>query len=107
AAIVRENLEGARRTERTPPKRIVPCDDCGTPMAPVLFRPDGPWTWRCIKGCYACTGCRRVHRFDENCPCWHCPHCTVISKRGRSARPILPGKPCPNCGGRQGAVTVH
>jgi hypothetical protein len=67
AEIVRQNLEGARKSKKKPPTKCPPCDDCGGPQAPVLFRPEGPWTFYCVRGCYACNQCRQVYRYDQTC----------------------------------------
>jgi hypothetical protein len=42
-------------------------------MDPILFRPDGPWTFYCVMACHFCSGCRSIVRFDQVCPCWQLP----------------------------------
>jgi ssDNA-binding Zn-finger/Zn-ribbon topoisomerase 1 len=70
AEIARRNLEGAARSKLKPPKRRQKCPDCGVPMVPVLFRPEGPWTFYCDNGlsCRWCVSCGKVHKFNELCP---------------------------------------
>jgi hypothetical protein len=68
AEIVRRNLAGAAKSKLKPPEQRPECSLCKYPMAPVLFRPEGPWTFYCVKGCRGCPQCWKVHRFDELCP---------------------------------------
>lgn len=68
AEIVRKNLEGAPKSKLKPPKRCPKCKDCGVRMKPVLFRPEGPWTFYCVMGCYGCPECMKVYRYDQTCP---------------------------------------
>src|ERR1700693_5349196 len=95
--IVRRNLAGAAKSKLKPPKRVVKCELCGTPMKPILFQPDGPWTHYCVKGCYGCCGCGGVFRYDKPCTCWCCSKCS-------SVRRIRAGKRCPMCGATQRQV---
>jgi hypothetical protein len=68
ADIVRKNLDGVAKSKLKPSKRIVKCETCGTPMKPVLFRPEGPWTHYCAKGCQWCLGCDKIVRFLRPAP---------------------------------------
>jgi hypothetical protein len=70
AEIVRKNLEGAEKSKRKPPKRCPPCPTCKVTMKPVLFRPDGKWTFYCDNelGCRWCDECECVHLWNEPCP---------------------------------------
>jgi hypothetical protein len=70
AEIVKKNLDGAARSKRKPPKKCPPCSTCGVTMKPVLFRPDGRWTFYCDNGlgCRWCTECNREHLYNEPCP---------------------------------------
>jgi hypothetical protein len=97
AQLVRERLDGAAKSKLKPPKRVVKCELCGTPMKPILFRPEGPWTHYCVKGCYGCPGCLGVFRYDQTCTCWSCSKCS-------SVRRIPAGKRCPMCGATQREV---
>src|SRR5580700_8520204 len=107
AALARERLEAAKASALPRPTERPPCLTCGFPMDPVLFRPDGPWTFYCVMGCHFCTCCRRTVRYDQVCPCWHCARCTYIDpRRGRSLRLIPSGTPCPSCGARQSEATL-
>jgi hypothetical protein len=68
AEIARKNLKGAARSKLKPPKRCPKCIDCGGPTRPVLFRPEGPWTFTCVVECYPCRQCKKLFRGDETCP---------------------------------------
>jgi hypothetical protein len=66
--IARRNLEGAKKSTLPSPKVSPPCDDCGGPQKPVLFRPEGPWTFYCVTGCRYCRECHKIHKGREICP---------------------------------------
>lgn len=70
ADIVLKNLEGAAKSKRKPPKQCPPCETCGVPMKPVLFRPDARWSFYCDNGlgCRWCAECKRIHPYNEPCP---------------------------------------
>ena len=70
ADLVRTRLEEAKESKLKPPKRRPKCKDCGVPMKPILYRPEGPWTFFCDNGlgCRWCQYCEQVHKFDELCP---------------------------------------
>jgi len=70
AEIARNNLEGAARSKRQPPKKCPPCETCGGPTCPVLLNPTGKWQFICSTGlqCRWCLECRKEHRCDEPCP---------------------------------------
>ena len=65
--IARHNLEGAAKSTLPPPKETPPCEDCGGPTTPILFRPEGPWTWYCTNMCLVCPIHRKVHKRGEIC----------------------------------------
>src|ERR1700689_118357 len=66
--IIRGNLEGAAKSKLPPPKETPPCEDCGGPQKPILFRPEGPWTFYCVTGCRYCRQCHKIHKGGEVCP---------------------------------------
>jgi len=65
--IVRRNLEGAAKSTLPPPKEIPPCDARGGPQKPILFRPEGPWTFYCLGGCHYCRVHHTIHTGAEGC----------------------------------------
>lgn len=69
AELVGQRMEAARACGRKPPDHSPPCKFCGGPTTdPVLWRPDGDWDYRCVKGCYICKTCDRLVRSHETCP---------------------------------------
>jgi hypothetical protein len=60
-------MEAAAKSTLPPPKKSPPCEDCGGPQKPILFRPEGPWTFYCVNRCHYCRVHEKIHKAVEFC----------------------------------------